>query len=98
MRNIAEVNASMATSRVTIIGISTNDIITPAMARPRGCLNSPMNDKTEAIIHISHPINGTHPMKTLTSDNTNPAVPIPFERLSPGGYGCQGCCLHRGSP
>ena len=81
IRNIAEVNVSMATSRVTIIGIATNEIMTPAMASPRGRLNRPMNDKTEANIHISHPMKGTHPMKTLTSESTNPAVPIPFERI-----------------
>lgn len=79
MRNIAEVKASIATRRVTIIGISTNDMITPAIARPRGCLNKPMNENTEARIHISQPTSGTHPMKMLTSDSTNPAVPIPFD-------------------
>lgn len=78
-RNIAEVNASSATSKVTIIGINTKEMMTPAIASPRGCLNRPMNENMTERIHISQPIKGTQPMNTLTNDSTKPAVPIPFD-------------------
>lgn len=83
-------NASSATSKVTIIGINTKEIMTPAIASPRGCLNRPMNENMAERIHISHPIKGTQPMKTLTNASTKPAVPGPLDLCCPGAYGCQG--------
>lgn len=87
---MAEVKVSSATSSVTSIGISTREMMTPAMASPRGCLNSPMNENTAPNIHISHPRKGNQPTNMLISARMNPAVPMPFDRFSFPVYGCQG--------
>lgn len=83
IKNIAVVNASIATNIVTIIGIMTKDMITPAMASPRGRPNRPMNENTEPRIHISHPNRGIQPIKMLINDKTNPAMAIWFEGFWP---------------
>jgi hypothetical protein len=70
-------NAAAKTVNITIINI--DEIIKPAIAKPRGLLNTPINEnKIPKNQRIKFPIGSQQKQKAII-DNTNPAVPIPFD-------------------
>ena len=65
------------TANIKIIS-AIREITKPAIAKPLGCLNTPMNEKISPSNQHNHPNTGTHEKINPTNANTNPAVPKPF--------------------
>lgn len=59
-----------------------SEITTPAIARPLGALNNPIQDKINPTNHTNHPKKGIQLTKIASNDIIKPAVPIPFELAS----------------
>lgn len=51
----------------------------PAMAKPRGCLPTPIAEKTTPRIHNIQFKTGTHENMMPNNAKTKPAVPIPLD-------------------
>lgn len=62
---------------------SMNEIMNPAMAKPRGFLKRPMKENRAPRNHTIQLTTITQLTKKDNKAKTKPAVPIPFERLSP---------------
>ena len=70
----AHMNMAQRTIMTTPIMLITN----PATARPRGCLNSPIKEKSNPKNQSRQLIRGNTDMKIETRESTKPATPIPL--------------------
>ena len=57
---------------------SINDIMNPAIAKPRGEKNKPIKERTKPKNQIIQPAIGTHPRSTPKMANTKPDIARPF--------------------
>ena len=72
-------------AKTTSMATTATDIISPATARARGRLPSPMHENIRPSTHIIQPKIGMNPMKRLNSENMKPNMPIVLVELLGGG-------------
>lgn len=62
--------------------IPINEIMSPAIAHPRGLLNTPIKLKIAPMNQITHPKIGTQPRKRPRMANISPIIPKTFDCFS----------------
>ncbi len=79
--NYIAVATAAANAPIRIIKIIKliSDMTNPAIASPRGCLNTPIDEKINPSNHKIQFNAGTQQRKIATNEITNPAVPNPLD-------------------